>query len=100
MKQEIYMLIASDSHMSKEYDKVLSICDEFHIKVCAIKAMKDMGVSEIAAYIQSIDFEESNSLDEIYTKYNYEEDEFDEGSLIDEFTLRVVPVEMNKVESY
>ena len=94
------MLIASDSHMSKEYDKVLSICDEFHIKVCAIKAMKDMGVSEIAAYIQSIDFEESNSLDEIYKKYNYEEDEFDEGSLIDEFTLRVVPVEMNKVESY
>lgn len=100
MKQEIYMLIASDSHMSKEYDKVLSLCDEFHIKACAMKAMKDMGVSDIAADIQSTDLEESNSLDEIYTKYNSEKDEFDEGSLIDEFTLRVVSVKMNKVESY
>ena len=97
----VFMLIASDSHMTKEYDEVISICDEEHIKSCAIEAMKNIGgVSYIAADIQSTDLEDSYSLDKIYTRYNSEEDELDEDSLVEEFTLRIKPVEMNEVSDY
>jgi hypothetical protein len=100
-ERKVYLLIASDSHMSKEYDKIVCISDERNLPGNVFAFLRVNRCSTDAAYALATDiFVNRLQLQNIYSEYNRENGKFIENSLIEDFTLRIEEKSLNEVETY
>lgn len=100
MKKKVYLLIASDSHMTKLYDKVVCVCDEEGLKNCIWEFLKRQGCGKIATKWQVSNIIEDKQLQSVYRDTDEDMYDFDTDSKIPELSLRIEEMDLNVVMPY
>lgn len=90
--KSVYLIIASDWHMMKNYDRILCISDEKSIRKNAKRILLNMGCSLMAANWQSAILEEEKEINNVYKSVDTDEFDFNFESRVDNFTLRIEEV--------
>ncbi|NCB15486.1 MAG: hypothetical protein EOM65_04870 [Synergistales bacterium] len=93
--------MASDDHYDREYGcghKVVSLCDESHLKGCAVRALVNESVSRPAAIVQAEMLAESGLLQTVCMRLSGGKPDAD--SAIDELTFHIETRYLNEVTEY